>query len=518
MLTLNAEALAALEGTNEHNSHQYDPAVQRTEEWVFIDTPAAHVSVLQQSSRESKCSVYSVDSQPVSTVDPLAALISAYQHSPPKSKSSVYSGDSEHMSSVDIPAPLFSVRQQSPRESKRLVYSMNSEHMNIVGKNTILPEGGQDIIRKDDEADDEADGNGSALSEDVDSENAKDISLELSNHKTTLGDSVNTSALRDRLQAMGATFTVAGELLTYGNPDSESAFQEMVLHLGPHYDTEWNVSFRSPKPRADRYLWPDLRVLKKVLGNEDVLFNIHHERLTSGDSSPKMLRLGKAYDLMFQQWLEFMGAVLHSSDDQELGESSSQAPGVIGSKIPDAPMKDVAQAVPTPILGYMARDNISTCSEVPRNLGWRFSDEETSVPGWCEPQPLDFSTPTDGNRDDHGNNKAKLLADVDQQVHPALRAVPIHDFGIVPASEVASGHPLDVENQVEMTLQDVLSVGPPNGIEEPEPDKSTPPQAVESIDGAGKNATPKMKKTSRISGILKKAIIRGSQKAMPAQF
>lgn len=124
-----------------------------------------------------------------------------------------------------------------------------------------------------------------------------------------LGDLSYILQYRGRLQEMGSTFSPEGELLTYGNPSLNTDLQQM-LRLGSLYEQLWNLFFDDGNENSpDKALWPDLRVLKKMLQNEGVQFGSYHKRLNYGNLYPKIIRLSDQYDVLHAEWL---AKTLHS--------------------------------------------------------------------------------------------------------------------------------------------------------------------------------------------------------------
>ena len=111
--------------------------------------------------------------------------------------------------------------------------------------------------------------------------------------------------VRGRLQDMGTTSSPEGEMLTYGNPPLNAELEQM-LRLGSMYDEQWNMFFRggNTADMAGNELWPDLKVLKKMLQNEGVSFDDTQKRLDYGTSHPKLIRLSDQYDVRYEEWLE----------------------------------------------------------------------------------------------------------------------------------------------------------------------------------------------------------------------
>jgi hypothetical protein len=208
--------------------------------------------------------------------------------------------------------------------------------------------------------------------------------------KTILDELSEILHLRGRLQQMGATFAINGELLTYGNPHSPSEFQAM-LRLGPMYEEQWNTFFVEnyvlpDYGDADCQLWSDLRTLKRVLQNEGLVFSREHQRCSFGDSSTKLRRLCCAYDELRIEWLTMMRSSLPALDDTQLstllGGSSSEEGSESGEDGTDS--KDGTVILDnhhtSDCTGWRPRKGHYRSSGVPQAVGWRFSDDSTSPP------------------------------------------------------------------------------------------------------------------------------------------
>ncbi|KAF2855219.1 hypothetical protein T440DRAFT_539390 [Plenodomus tracheiphilus IPT5] len=403
-----------------------------------------------------------------------------------------YSNDSTLVGFVAVPV---STGQQSSRQPQGSVYIIDGEQpSSFQGQNAILIKEIEEMMSVHNEA-------GDGQSSDFGS----------NNHDNNPNDSVDTLILRGRLEAMGSTFSDAGELLTYGNPLSQPDFQDMILHLGPLYDTEWVLSVGGPPPNAASHMWPDLRVLKKVLLNEGTLFNTEHARLTSGDSNPKMLRLGEVYDCLHSQWLEFMGAILLNENDKELTNTLTQGHGADDSDA-EVTVDDVAAKVPIQYSEYMERNGIDAGSEVLQNLGWRFSDDDTSVPGWCEAQPL-LCNSTDNGRGIQQCTDATGFSVVDMNVHPALRGVSNHEVAIIPTVGLSSCRPVTLNEEEAITIHDALSQDIHH--ESPEIGLTTFVPVAELPKVRMGTVARDAKKNGRVLTWFGKALIKGGRKAMP---
>jgi hypothetical protein len=217
--------------------------------------------------------------------------------------------------------------------------------------------------------------------------------------------------LRGRLQEMGASFSSSGELITYGNPPFPTDFEDM-LKLGPMYVEQWATFFvegyvphSSGNEDSDAYLWSDLRTLKKMLGNEGVVFGRQHQRYSFGDSSIKLRRLCCAYDELRMEWLECMRTRLPMHDDVDWtavvdgnGDNAEGDSGFVdGSSPPHHGYENVQYdpgqacvAIRPPIIkvrssgvvhnvGWRFSDDLTP---PPHNNAWRFSDNLKSVPAW----------------------------------------------------------------------------------------------------------------------------------------
>ena len=184
--------------------------------------------------------------------------------------------------------------------------------------------------------------------------------------------------LRERLQQMGAMFSPSGELKVYGHPSPRSEFEQM-LRLGPMYAEQWNMFFLNGQTTDSdntAEMWPDLRTLKKMLISEGLTFGPAHVRLTYGTSEGKMRRLGDTYDELRKQWLAMMALRLPAYDCEELaipsgGSSDSDSGSLVST---DEDMHEVGTDISRTF-------DIASCvhrsrnSGVPRNIGWRFSDD-----------------------------------------------------------------------------------------------------------------------------------------------
>lgn len=119
--------------------------------------------------------------------------------------------------------------------------------------------------------------------------------------------------LCSRLKEMGTSFTNKGEMQTYGNPPLNVDLEQM-LHLGAEYDGLWNAFFTGRTQKVEHYLWPILRVLKKMLQNEGIMFDDHHTRLNYGSTLPKLIRLSDQYDVLREEWFEKTLSNIHPAE------------------------------------------------------------------------------------------------------------------------------------------------------------------------------------------------------------
>lgn len=151
-----------------------------------------------------------------------------------------------------------------------------------------------------------------------------------------LSDLSNILQLRGRLQEMGTTFTPEGDILTYGDPPVQAEFEQM-LRLGTWYDEQWNMFFNpdSATEDATRDLWADLKVLKKMLQNEGISFDVHHKRLDYGTTHPRVIRLSDQYDVLREEW---MTKTLQRIPLQHIHPAErSNLPSVVEEDIPTTP-------------------------------------------------------------------------------------------------------------------------------------------------------------------------------------
>ncbi|KAI8943722.1 hypothetical protein NX059_001701 [Plenodomus lindquistii] len=329
-------------------------------------------------------------------------------------------------------------------------------------------------------------------------------------------DSFDSLLHRERLESLGATFSDDDELLTYGIPSSPSDFEDMIRYLGPRYDAGWMSSRRADNSTSDSHMWPDLRVLKKVLLNEGVFFNADHEHIVCEDSSPKVLLLAVVYGFIYQQWLEFMGAVLHEDSQGGMQDASPAVSTANNPEIENGMTSTVTEEVPDEFLQYMAQNQIEV---VPRNLGWRFSDGESSVPGWAEAQPLLFRITRDSNSASIWNADAPELLNVDMNIQPTLQGVSARELPAIPKTETVSRGSSKLHNQKEVSFEDARVMNTQgdmpestlNALEVSFPD-------VEPIDLPVTDVAHEVKKQSRVRELVCKAFVKGALQALPHHF
>jgi len=188
-----------------------------------------------------------------------------------------------------------------------------------------------------------------------------------------LQDLSNLLYTRGRLQELGCIFTELGEMVAYGSPESRQQMDQM-LRLGPIYDEQWSMFFVQPEDTGiDDHdeMWSDLRTLKKMLKNDGIEFGYAHGRLTHGDASPRIIRLCTAYDDLLKLWSAMVEAraptravtcnpnPIDEQEEEELGSpfddsgySDGEEPGIEEWPLP-----------------------VHRESGLPRNIGWRFSDD-----------------------------------------------------------------------------------------------------------------------------------------------
>jgi hypothetical protein len=183
-----------------------------------------------------------------------------------------------------------------------------------------------------------------------------------------LDDLSNFLYTRGRLQEMGCTFTPLGELISYGAPGWRDMFDDM-LRLGPIYDEQWKMFFVNGESQSANEcdgMWSDLKTLKKMLVNDGVTFGLEHRRITHGDMSERTIRLCNAYDDLRKIWVASISLHVPARiEEQSEGESSVSDTGFVEDTDSDG---DMGHA-------WASEQRASIRSSVPRNLGWRFSDD-----------------------------------------------------------------------------------------------------------------------------------------------
>ncbi|KAJ4311272.1 hypothetical protein N0V94_008029 [Neodidymelliopsis sp. IMI 364377] len=152
----------------------------------------------------------------------------------------------------------------------------------------------------------------------------------------TLDDLSKILHLRGQLQEMGTTFTAEGEMLTYGNPPMNEDLEQMI-RLGAMYDVQWNSFFtgKDSNGGSGEDLWQDLKVLKRMLQNENIVFGDQHKRSNYGSSHPKLIRLSDQYDVLREEWHEKTVQNLrprHPSRHRVTQEKAPQTPKNLGWK------------------------------------------------------------------------------------------------------------------------------------------------------------------------------------------
>jgi hypothetical protein len=191
-------------------------------------------------------------------------------------------------------------------------------------------------------------------------------------HMSSLQDLNHLLYTRDRLQELGCMFTTMGELESYGHTVTLKEI-EQLLRLGPIYDEQWSSSFAStPTMRGnDAAIWSDMRSLKRVLTNESVVFDSTHRRLPYGDGGARLLRLCSTYDDLYKLWSAMHpNRVLTSIVEQE--ENSIGGFDDSGFSLKDECDRGDDMKTQT---GECTTWRHSKTSSVPRNIGWRFSDD-----------------------------------------------------------------------------------------------------------------------------------------------
>jgi hypothetical protein len=205
---------------------------------------------------------------------------------------------------------------------------------------------------------------------------------------STLQDLSNLLYTRGRLQELGCTFTELGELRTYGDPSSLKEWDQL-LRLGPIYDEQWGMFFSTslpPRNNDESTMWPDLRTLKRVLGNEGVAFGHHHRRLNRASRSDKHLRLCAAYDDLHKLWLAMMtthtpNCAPTPSEERE-DASSDKSIHDRGCFVYEGGEHSNA-ASKYQVVSMEKPDNMQCPTKArkdrPQNIGWRFSDDIATV-------------------------------------------------------------------------------------------------------------------------------------------
>jgi len=188
---------------------------------------------------------------------------------------------------------------------------------------------------------------------------------------STLQDLNELLYTRGRLQELGCTFSESGELITYGGPPTLKE-SEQLLRLGPIYDAQWASFFLhsdNPFPDDDPSMWSDMRTLKRVLGNEGVNFDAQHRRLSWGFGGEKFVRLCAAYDDLQKLWTASLPSIrmlppVDEREEEELTEGVDDSGVFMDEELNhELPDRSDEQHAPNRLSG------------VPRNIGWRFSDD-----------------------------------------------------------------------------------------------------------------------------------------------
>jgi hypothetical protein len=198
-----------------------------------------------------------------------------------------------------------------------------------------------------------------------------------------LDDLRNILYTRERLEGMGCRFATNGELVKYGETNSLQEFDHM-LRLGPVYDAQWQAFFDGPVTslaHEDAALWSDLRTLKRLLKNEGVEFGWEHRRITQGDFSYRMIRLCNAYDDLRKIWsatAQSLPRVPITVDKQE-EDNTSDTHNDNGFEDDVDSEGDARGTVEIDRAFDTAQLAIQAGNSVPRNIGWRFSDDIDEV-------------------------------------------------------------------------------------------------------------------------------------------
>jgi hypothetical protein len=157
-----------------------------------------------------------------------------------------------------------------------------------------------------------------------------------------------------------------------------------MLRLGPIYDEKWQAFFDSPVislSNEDAALWSDLRTLKRVLKNKGVEFGWEHRRITQGDFSYRMMRLCNAYDDLRKIWsataqlLPRMPPAVDKQEEDNTSDTHTDS-GLIDDSDPES---DARGTVEMDRAFNAAQLAIQAGNRVPRNIGWRFSDDIDQV-------------------------------------------------------------------------------------------------------------------------------------------
>jgi hypothetical protein len=195
---------------------------------------------------------------------------------------------------------------------------------------------------------------------------------------STLQDLSNLLYTRERLQELGCTFTPQGELSTFGD-STRLREVEQLLRLGPIYDEQWTMFFNSgqtPVPEEEVAMWSDMRTLKRVLANEGVTFGADHQRLNHGGGSAKPFRLCAAYDDLYKLWSASIPArTLTPMQESEQDDSMDDS----GCYMDEESDRLAEGADDLPIQPASTGDFDDSKVNLPRNIGWRFSDDVTPL-------------------------------------------------------------------------------------------------------------------------------------------
>lgn len=240
------------------------------------------------------------------------------------------------------------------------------------------------------------------INEKVRSKPAEQLQCTNGNQRTELqlfGSEHNMSAIQDlnnllytreRLLGLGCTFTTDGELSTFGDPTKLQQF-EQLLRLGPVYDEQWRTLFnksQTPASKDEAVMWSDLRTLKRVMTNESVAFGPDHERLNHGTGSSKLFRLCAGYDDLHKLWSASIPAHIltpipeHEQDDtvDDSGCYMDEDGDGLAVGVAEMPVEapGLAESVDEMLMQTHTRGNLNDSKvSLPRNIGWRFSDDYT---------------------------------------------------------------------------------------------------------------------------------------------